>query len=171
MQILAGCTQMQREKAPIRNRKTLPILKMYCTNGIADGKYWCWRDPGVERTPQFYWIFYGCCGNIEDISMLPECFSPKKMEQSELCSDVWLRGEDLNLRPPGYEPDELPSCSTPRYKIGAGDRGRTGTGFLPRDFKSRASANSATPACHLELIHYSTPHLICQEVITTFSGW
>ena len=30
--------------------------------------------------------------------------------------------------------------------IGAGDRGRTGTGFLPRDFKSRASANSATPA-------------------------
>ena len=26
----------------------------------------------------------------------------------------WLRGPDLNRRPSGYEPDELPSCSTPR---------------------------------------------------------
>ncbi len=28
------------------------------------------------------------------------------------------RGQDLNLRPRGYEPRELPGCSTPRQGVG-----------------------------------------------------
>ena len=32
--------------------------------------------------------------------------------------DRWLRGLDLNQRPSGYEPDELPDCSTPRHLSG-----------------------------------------------------
>ena len=56
---------------------------------------------------------------------------------------------------------EPPSCSSPTVTknlaqptraerdFGAGDRARTGTSVASRDFKSRASANSATPANRL----------------------
>ena len=41
-----------------------------------------------------------------------------KEKHPELLQDAWwLRGPDLNQRPSGYEPDELPDCSIPRYVI------------------------------------------------------
>ncbi len=34
------------------------------------------------------------------------------------CGIDWLRGVDLNHRPLGYEPNELPDCSTPHFYLG-----------------------------------------------------
>ena len=45
-------------------------------------------------------------------SSAPERRRPRKGLSSEALR--WLRGLDLNQRPLGYEPNELPDCSTPR---------------------------------------------------------
>src|SRR5690606_41624651 len=45
----------------------------------------------------------------------PPLASPhqRKNDHQMVIDFSWLRGQDLNLRPSGYEPDELPDCSTP----------------------------------------------------------
>ena len=56
------------------------------------------------------------------------CSEPqiKKPPAGVTLSGHWLRGKDLNLRPLGYEPNELPDCSTPHpyrnVRLGSGQR-------------------------------------------------
>src|SRR4051794_784484 len=48
---------------------------------------------------------------------------------------VWWRGRDLNPRPSGYEPDELPDCSTPRRS----DQPTSGSGRTQTALRSRGN--------------------------------
>ena len=41
----------------------------------------------------------------------------KKVNIFAITCKYWWRGKDLNLRHSGYEPDELPACSTPLLEM------------------------------------------------------
>src|SRR5947208_13104767 len=46
--------------------------------------------------------------------------------------EIWLRGLDLNQRPLGYEPNELPDCSTPQVDDNNAAVGRQTLSLGPR---------------------------------------
>jgi hypothetical protein len=58
---------------------------------------------------------YACQPSRSTLNLHDFFAHPK--EQGSPYSGAWLRGQDLNLRPSGYEPDELPGCSTPRQGL------------------------------------------------------
>src|SRR5207237_7498060 len=85
----------------------------------------------------------------------------------------WLRGVDLNHRPLGYEPNELPGCSTPQHHVSKREKqGQTRTGcavatirerscFGPALFKSVSPRRSSQrgPECGLRADALPQQHL------------
>jgi hypothetical protein len=70
---------------------------------------------------------------VSRLSRLPKHENPVSCRHS---AESWLRGRDLNPRPSGYEPDELPGCSTPRreiYYVRSSFKAQSKTSLPPRD--------------------------------------
>jgi hypothetical protein len=74
---------------------------------------WVFADANVKalsaRTPQ----------RVDEIWLSADSRHGTKMKRAQVrfsALSPWLRGLDLNQRPSGYEPDELPGCSTPRHR-------------------------------------------------------
>ncbi len=73
--------------------------------------------------------------------LVRSCPKKKKPESVSVLTPAisikcWLRGPDLNWRPSGYEPDELPDCSTPhQHHIGFAPQGQ---------INERCNSDSAT---------------------------
>ena len=72
---------------------------------------WVFADANVKalsgRTPQY----------VDEIWLSADSRHVTQMKRAQVrfsALSPWLRGLDLNQRPSGYEPDELPDCSTPR---------------------------------------------------------
>ena len=78
-----------------------------------------------RSTTELRWIFflrdYGAwilpCAIFGDKSFLAHKIAAETSGAQEKRSllKIWLRWRDLNPRPSGYEPDELPGCSTPHF--------------------------------------------------------
>ncbi len=54
------------------------------------------------------------CYNEETRQVSKKFFGKEKRSKANF-APTWLREADLNHRPLGYEPNELPDCSIPRY--------------------------------------------------------
>src|ERR1035438_1557431 len=84
--------------------------------------------------------------------------SKKGASRFSLLAPIWLRGLDLNQRPLGYEPNELPGCSTPQIQSTNCLHGWSNGGLcrVPaasvKLLRTRSFARGAPPVSHLYVV-------------------
>ena len=89
----------------------MPHLSRRVTRGTLDFDYFISKYPFLSGQMKHLW----CVVIITSAGDWPEKRKAGRLDPA-LDFINWLRGLDLNQRPSGYEPDELPGCSTPRHR-------------------------------------------------------
>jgi hypothetical protein len=78
-------------------------MELLLTVGIFLGKFF-WVNLWVNREKSPIFVFFGLLLGLQ------------LQDKEGYRKEGWLRGVDLNHRPLGYEPNELPGCSTPQFE-------------------------------------------------------
>ncbi len=120
---------------PPQETEQMPLVVFVSTAGrclAMDTNSWL-RGPDLNRRPSGYEPDElpscstprpNCIATTKGRAVAPCCLRLHRRALPAMDTNSWLRGPDLNRRPSGYEPDELPSCSTPRPNCTATTRGR-----------------------------------------------
>ena len=121
---------------------------------MADIRTTTGKFKGLENRLEIYFRVESILWRLPDVKQLWKAFQVNKKALASFLAKAfpseirgWLRGKDLNLRPLGYEPNELPDCSTPHAILTSAVLQSQGSRWVRSDEKERKRLRKNPQGC------------------------